>query len=68
MLLGRELAEAKRILEEHGLQYTVQTYHSAKPYGDADSARVVRVREAAGRQELTVCEFKTELKNEASQG
>ena len=65
-LLGRELQQAEEILAREGKQYTVVRYVSYKPYRDADSARVLRVREEDGKYELLPGDFITSVKT--SQG
>ncbi|MDL2237244.1 hypothetical protein LJC56_05380 [Christensenellaceae bacterium OttesenSCG-928-K19] len=61
-LLGLPVEVAESMLAKAGTEYTVTGYRSKKPYEDADSRRVVRVkRNDAGIYELTVCEFKTKL-------
>lgn len=62
MLLGLELDEAKKRLEEQGKQCEVTEYSSRVPYENADSLRVIRATERQeGVYALTVCGFVTKL-------
>lgn len=65
-LLGLNLRDAEEILAREGKKYTVVCYVSYKPYRDADSVRVLRVREQDGTYELLTGEFITNIKT--SQG
>ncbi len=60
--IGMEADEAQRLLNERG--FTVRCIESASMRGvpDADSARVIRVRELGGDcVEITVSHFKTKV-------
>ncbi len=60
-LLGMPLDQVSKMLEEEAIPYKVIYYRSYKPYENADSVRVICVREMDGVYELIVGEFKTEI-------
>ena len=64
--LGVELKEAERILKRDKQPYSIVGYVSYRPYTDADSIRVLRMRFRNGIYELVVGEFITNVRT--SQG
>lgn len=64
--LGVELKEAERILKRDKQPYSIVRYVSYRPYTDADSTRVLRMRFRNGIYELVVGEFITNVRT--SQG
>ncbi|BDF58504.1 hypothetical protein CE91St36_13210 [Christensenellaceae bacterium] len=66
-LLGLPLDQVSKMLDGEGIPFQVVYYRSYKPYENADSVRVLRVRKLENTYELVVGEFKTEI-DERSQG
>jgi hypothetical protein len=61
-VIGMEESEARRLLEQAGFAVTRVEYASPRGVLEADSVRVIRVRELAGHQvEITVSGFKTKV-------
>lgn len=60
-MLGAELAELIKLLKADKKRYTIKRYESARPYEDADSERVIRIRWVDDECELLVSRFKTKI-------
>jgi len=61
-LIGLTADEARRLLEEQGLTVVRVEYTSPRGVPDADSERVIRVRELGNNSvEITVARFKTRV-------
>lgn len=60
-MLGLPAQEAVLRAQRAGKQAILVPYRPAREIPGADEMRVVRVREAGGRWELTVSPFKTRL-------
>jgi hypothetical protein len=61
-LIGLPADEAQRLLEAQGFTVTLLEYASPRGVEDADSSRVIRVRELGNNSvEITVARFKTRV-------
>ena len=61
-LIGLDADEARRLLEAQGITVARIEYASPRGVPDADSARVIRVRELGNNNvEITVAHFKTRV-------
>lgn len=61
-VVGIDAAKAETLLTEQGFRVSVVTYVSRRGIENADSTRVIRVRELGNNHiEITVSHFKTQV-------